>query len=116
MYRKIEVNDVQYRWVSGKVETKVQRLDSSDKPIETMIFKNEEWATPVEGRRKFKIGPAEIKGMINGERYWKAGTVCKKHGKPITALAAAPFDMEIYQKVHLMSNCPDCLDDNAQHI
>lgn len=122
-YRKINVDGVDYRWMTWKTATKVQRLDKNGNVVGSKQYENVDWGTPLtasdhisghEGPARYsnygyKVSSGDVRGMILGVRHWK-DKPCRRHPERIvTGLANDSFAAEIEQKQILVYNCPDCL-------
>lgn len=105
-YRKITVEGKQYEYVIGKAYLKIKELG---------LFKTSEIGNRLGGTSIFVVTPGTVAKVIKKESLPEV-FICERHGVTTTELAVAPYDDEIYGKIHHMINCPTCLDNNAADI
>lgn len=123
-YRKITVGETTYRYVIGKVNTKVVDLglflnadygypDGVSYPVSGVI------PTPDQVYR-YIVTPGIVREMILHKTEGKAPEPyrreCKKHNFVMTSVITDPFTSEIHEKYHRMGHCPECYLDARDEI
>lgn len=95
-YRKIKVNEKEYRYTIGRQFTKI---------LDVGLFQNHEYGQPTD-RDLFIVTPYHVRTMILGKPAPKIFTC--RHGTVTQKLTYDPFDSEIYGKHTLVMKCKEC--------
>lgn len=105
-YRKLTVDGVDYRYVIGNAFTFIQKMDlDRGKYVKHIAVDNEKLGQPYHDN--FIVGPGNVARFLKGENPVKTYH-CERHDFSTTHLTTDPFDFEIYNKVTLVPECPEC--------
>lgn len=123
-YRNITVEGTPYKYVIGRVMTKVRGLgvfDNSTYGIPNCVAQPKSGVVPTTAAvANYIVGPGQIRAMILQRVFGKAPAPyswrCDKHDFVAMSVTTQPFAAEINGKYPLMADCPKCVRENADDI